>query len=152
MTTSRLSLRLVVQDAPAAIDFYRRALGATELVRYAEPNGTVVHAELQLGGAGAGAGATFALTEDDGDANCSPASLGGATVQLSLVVPDADAVGAAMVAAGAEVVFPIEDQYYGMREGRLRDPFGHLWIITQQAADPPAEEIQRRLTEGAPSS
>ena len=143
MTTPRLYPRLVVRDASAAIDFYTRALGATELVRFAEPDGTVVHAELRLGDD------VISLTEDDGRHNRSPASLDGSAVLFTLVVPDADAVGAALEAAGAEVVLPIAEQYYGRREGRLQDPFGHLWIISQDREDLATEEIQRRVAEAA---
>lgn len=139
MTLPKLFPRLVVDDAVAAIDYYVSALGATELVHYAEPSGKIVHAEIQIGEN------VFSLTEADGGHNRSPAALGGSGLLLTLVVDDADRVGAAFVEAGAEVVIPIADQYYGRREGRLRDPFGHLWVISQDAEDLSVEEIQRRV-------
>jgi len=139
---AKLYPRLVVGDAAAALDFYTAALDATELVRFAGPDDVIVHAEMQVGES------VFYLTQADGGLNRSPADLGGSALLLTLVAGDADAVGAAFEAAGGEVVIPIDDQFYGRREGRLRDPFGHLWIISQDAADLPDDEIRRRLGNG----
>ncbi|MEL6893598.1 MAG: VOC family protein [Actinomycetota bacterium] len=139
MTAPKLFTRLVADDAAAALDFYAAALGATELVRYEDPSGKIVHAEFQLGDD------IVSVTEADGSVNRSPADLGGSGVLLTLVVADADAVGAAMEGAGATAVIPIADQFYGRREGRLRDPFGHLWIISQDGDDLDPSEIQRRV-------
>jgi PhnB protein len=125
MSAQSLTPRLVVKDAAAAIDFYRTALAAEELDRYVDHDGTILHAGLRIGDA------QFSLTEESLPHNVSPVTLGGSPLILTLVVPDADAVGAALSEAGAEVVFPIADQFYGHREGRLRDPFGHLWIVSQ---------------------
>ncbi len=141
MSTPKLYTRLVVDDAAAALDFYATALGATELVRYPEPSGRIVHAEFRLGDD------VVSVTDADGAINRSPAELGGSGVLLTLVVDDADRAGAAMEAGGAEVVIPIADQFYGRREGRLRDPFGHLWIISEDGDDLPVDEIQRRVDE-----
>jgi PhnB protein len=140
MTTPSIRPRLVVQDGAAAIDFYTSALGAKELHRFADPSGKIVDAELQLGDD------VFSITEEHDDVNVSPARLGGSPLLLTLTVDDADAVGAAMEQAGAEVVFPIDDQFYGRREGRLRDPFGHLWIVGQDIESLTDEEIDARLT------
>jgi PhnB protein len=130
--------RLVVSDGAAAIDFYRRTLGATETARYTDPAGKIVHAELTIGPA------TVAIKDEDaGDP--SPTSLGGTPVIIALYVDDADAVGAAMTGAGAKVVYPISDQPYGERGGRLADPYGHLWMISQRIEELSAEEIQRRI-------
>jgi PhnB protein len=138
----KLSPRLIVKDAPRAIAFYVEALGAREVVRFADPKlgGRVVHAELALGDD------KLTLAEEARDwKNDAPTSLGGSPVVLELDVADADVVGARMVAAGAQVIFPIADQFYGDRQGRLRDPFGHLWLITQRIAALSSEEIQRRV-------
>ncbi len=143
MTEPKLYPRLIVDDAAKALDFYTNAIGGTELVRYPEPSGKIVHAEVQIGAS------VFSVTEADGDHNRSPASLGGSGLLLTLVVDDADAVGASLVAAGADVVIPIADQYYGRREGRLRDPFGHLWIISQDGEELDEGEVQRRVDEAA---
>lgn len=139
MTAPTLYPRLIVDDAAAALDFYGRALGGVELVRYAEPSGRVVHAEIRIGRS------VVSLADADGGHNVSPTAIGGSPLLLTLVVADADATGVSMVEAGADVVIPIADQYYGRREGRLRDPFGHLWIITQDGEDLTDEEIQRRV-------
>ena len=139
MTKPTLRPRLVVADGVKAIDFYRAALDAEELVRYAEPSGAIVHAELKIGDD------VFSLTQEEGVHNISPDTLGGSPMLLTLEVDDADQAGAAMEAAGATVVIPIDDRYYGNREGRLRDPFGHLWIISQRNDDLSTDEIQRRI-------
>ena len=143
MTTPSLEPRLVVDDAAAAIDFYIEALDAVEIVRYAEPSGKIVHAEMRVGDD------IFSLTEADGGHNRSPLTIGGSALILTLVVEDADSVGEAFVAAGAEVIIPIADQYYGRREGRLRDPYGHLWIISQAGDELSRPEIQERVDRAA---
>jgi uncharacterized glyoxalase superfamily protein PhnB len=123
MTITNLHARLVVRDAPAAIDFYVAALGAKELDRATGPDGRIVHAELAIGPA------TIAL-KDEGDGDPAPPSLGGTPVVLTLLVDDADATADAMLAAGASVIYAISDQPYG-RGGRLGDPYGHQWMILQ---------------------
>ncbi|HXV93650.1 MAG TPA: VOC family protein [Pseudonocardia sp.] len=128
--------RLVVEGAGAALDFYSRALGGTVLERYTEPGGRVVHAVVQAGPV------RFAV-KDAGDGDPAPAG-GGVPVILALEVADADAVGARMEAGGATVVFPIADQPHGQRGGRLRDPFGHQWMLSQRIADLTPEEVQAR--------
>lgn len=125
MTITKLSPRLVVDDAVAAIAFYTSALGAVETLRFAEPSGRIVQAELSIGND------EIALTESDGNWNLSPLALGGSALLLTLSVTDADAVGQAMVNHGASVIIPIDDRYYGRREGRIQDPSGHLWIVSQ---------------------
>ncbi|MPZ25160.1 MAG: VOC family protein [Micromonosporaceae bacterium] len=130
--------RLVVSEGAAAIDFYRAALGATEVARYTNPAGKIVHAELDV------AGTTIAL-KDEGDGDLAPATLGGTPVIIALQVDDADAVAGAMLAAGATVIYPVADQPHGERGGRLADPFGHQWMISQQIEDLTAAEVQRRV-------
>jgi PhnB protein len=123
---SDLYPRLVVIGADRAIEFYNSAFGAKEVARYTdEATGRVHHAELEL------AGVTFAV-KDEGDGDPAPPTLGGSPVVMALYVDDADAVGRRMEQHGATVVFPIEDQPYGGRGGRLADPFGHLWMIAQR--------------------
>ncbi|MFD5338486.1 VOC family protein [Streptomyces hawaiiensis] len=137
---TRLYARLVVCDAARAVDFYRDALGAEETERYTGPDGTIVHAMLRLGGA--------AIAVKDADpADPAPTSLGGSPVIMALDVPDADAVAEAMLRRGATVVYPVADQHYGQRGGRLADPFGHLWMISQTIEDLTPGEIQRRTDE-----
>jgi len=142
MTASIIRPRLVVDDAAAAIEFYVTALGGTELMRFAMPSGQIVQAEVQIGDD------VISLTEHDGDVNLSPVHLGGSPLLLTMTVPNADAIGEAMVAAGATVIIPIDDRFYGRREGRLQDPAGHLWIISQHLEDLTDDEITGQLEMG----
>jgi uncharacterized glyoxalase superfamily protein PhnB len=128
--------RLVVAGAPAAIDFYRRAFGAEELGEpFTMPDGTIVHTELRIGDS------VVMLTDAAADPEAparSPDAVGGATtVIMATYWEDVDPVWERAVAAGAEVVYPLADQFYGDRAGRLRDPFGHQWMLSQRLADPP---------------
>ncbi len=118
-----LTPHLVVRGAAQAIDFYRAAFGAYETgERFTNDDGTIAHAELVIGG--------FALSlSDEHGAELSPDSIGGTPVRVSLYTEDVDALAEGAVAAGATVVYPVADQPYGLRGGRLRDPFGHLWIV-----------------------
>ncbi|MFI8214493.1 VOC family protein [Streptomyces sp. NPDC085932] len=134
---TRLHPRLVVSDGPRAIDFYRTAFGAEEIERYTGPEGRIVHALLRLGDA-------VVAVKDADEGDPAPPSLGGTPVILALDVTDADAVAEAMLRGGATVVYPVADQPYGQRGGRLADPFGHLWMISQTIEDLTPEEIQRR--------
>ncbi|NVB82461.1 MAG: VOC family protein [Kofleriaceae bacterium] len=123
---SSLTPRLVVSDAARAISFYAEAFGAKVLEHHADDSGHVVLAVLAIGDL------KFALTEEKRAwHNVAPTSLGGSPVLLALAVDDADAVGEKMQRAGAKVVFPIDDHGYGFRDGRLVDPFGHYWIVSQ---------------------
>lgn len=128
---------LVVSDATAAIDFYRSAFGARETARFTDESGKIVHAEVTIGNFTVG-------VKDEGYGDPSPASLGGTPVVLALDVADADATAAAATSAGATVIYPVADQPYGDRAGRLADPFGHQWMISHRIADLTPEEIQRR--------
>jgi PhnB protein len=125
MTIRSMYPRLVVSDGARAIDFYVAAFGAKEVERHADPaTGKIVHARLHIG-------EVVVAVKDEGDGDPAPSTLGGSPVILALDVDDADAVGAAMERAGATVVYPIQDWDYGARGGRLADPFGHLWMISQ---------------------
>jgi PhnB protein len=130
---------LVVRDAPRAIEFYKRVFGATELMRLADPNGMIVHAEVQIGDS------PIAIAEEVRDwHNLSPQSLGGSPVVMQLYVEDVDAVASQAVEAGATIVFPVADQFYGDRSGRIADPFGHVWILATHKEDVTVEEMRRR--------
>lgn len=130
---------LVVRGAARAIDFYVQALGAKEIVRYVHATrGTVSHADLALGDA------VFSVTEEARNWNSdAPESLGGSPVVLQLHTEAVDVLFARACDAGATVVFPLQD-FCGERMGRLRDPFGHLWILVQRIEDLSPEEFQRR--------
>lgn len=123
MTKTSLTPMLTVRGAAAAIDFYTRAFGATELSRQVTPTGQIV-AELEIAG-----NHFFAVDENPAAFNLSPEALGGTSVRLSLVVDDPDTVAKRAIAAGAKEIFPIADQPYGMRQGRVQDPYGHHWLI-----------------------
>jgi PhnB protein len=114
---------LTVRDAAAAVAFYRRAFGAEEIHRNTYPDGRIV-AELAVDGA------RFRVADEAPEAaNLSPQALDGTTVRLNLLVDDPDGLAARAVAAGATEVAPVADQAYGLRQGRLADPFGHHWLI-----------------------
>ncbi len=131
---------LVVRDAARAIEFYVRALGANEVARYVDKRqATVVsHADLAIGDA------VFSVTEEARKWNSdAPPSLGGSPVVLQLQVEDVEAAFDRMREAGAAVVFPLVE-FAGDRMGRVRDPFGHLWILIQRMEALSPEETQRR--------
>ncbi|MBX3232627.1 MAG: VOC family protein [Labilithrix sp.] len=135
-----LTPRLVVRDAAGAIAYYTATLGARELERYADDRGHVVHAALALGNA------VIALTDEAPEwNNCAPPSLGGSPVILNLEVDDPDEVARKMVAGGGRVIFEVSDQFYGHREGRVQDPFGHLWILTKVIAKMTPEQIREAM-------
>ncbi len=143
----KLVALLVVRDAPSAIDFYVRALGASEGVRYMNRRqGTVSHADLAIGDA------LLSVTEEAPAWNAhAPPSLGGSPVVLQLHVEDVDGAFETMCAAGATVVFPVVE-FCGERMARLRDPFGHLWVLTQRIEELTPEEVQRRRDAWTPPS
>jgi PhnB protein len=133
--------RLVVRDGAAAIGFYARAFGATELGdRFTGPGGELIHAEIRIGDS------VVMITEDSVDGPVSsPDRLAGAvTCVMALYWANVDAAWERAVGAGAEVMYPLEDQFYGERGGRLRDPFGQQWMMSQHIEDVPAEEMARR--------
>lgn len=132
---------LVVRDAPRAIEFYKEAFGATELMRLDDPSGNIIHAQIKIGDS------PIDIAPEQGKYNRSPQSLGGSTVPIGLFVEDVDAFAERAIAAGAKVVFPIADWFYGDRGGRLQDPFGHMWIVSTHKEDVAPEEMARRAEE-----
>ena len=131
--------RIFVRGAANAIGFYQQAFGATELGRSADPSGKIINAEIKIGDS------IISLAEESPEfGNYSPPSLGGATAILTLNLEDADAVWGQAIAMGAREIFPIKDQFYGFRQGRLEDPFGHLWIISTQIETVSQEEEAAR--------
>jgi PhnB protein len=123
MTASSLTPMLTVKDAEAAIRFYADAFAATEETRSVTPTGQVI-AELAIDGL------RFYVVDENPEAfNVSPTALGGTTVRMNLVVDDPDATAEQALRAGATEVFPIGDQPYGMRQGRIADPDGHHWLV-----------------------
>ncbi len=131
-----LHARLVVDGADAALAFYTAALGGEVTERYTV-DGRVVHAMVRVGPV------RFAV-KDAGDGDAAPSG-GGGPVILSLDVTDADAVAARMLATGATVVFEIGDHGYGDYGGRLADPFGHQWMLSQRIEQLDTDQVQARL-------
>jgi len=114
---------LSVRNGAAAVEFYKKAFNATVLMQVTSPDGDTV-AELSIGGA-----AFYVADESPEHGNFSPQSLGGISIRLGLLVADPDAVAQQAIAAGATEIYPVADQNYGMRLGRIADPFGHHWEI-----------------------
>lgn len=132
---------LIVKGATRAIEFYERAFGAREIYRMMQPDGSVGHAELQIGDS------RIMLADESPDVGArSPQSIGGSPVTIHLYVPDVDATVERAVAAGAKVTRPVADQFYGDRNGGVADPFGHLWYVATHTEDVSAEEIERRAS------
>lgn len=132
---------LRVHDTARAIDFYARAFDATELLRLTEPSGRIGHAEIRIGPT------TVMLADENPERGVpGPRSLGGTTFSIHLHVENVDAVFERAVAAGAAVVRPLQDQFYGERSGTVRDPFGHEWLIGGHLETVTPEEMQRRYT------
>jgi PhnB protein len=130
---------LSIKGAAAAIEFYKRAFGATERMRMTQPDGRVGHTELQLGDS------CIMLADEFPEMDCkSPQTLGGTPVALHMYVTDVDAVVTRAVAAGATLVRPVQDQFYGDRSGTVTDPYGHVWHISTHKEDVPMEELKRR--------
>ena len=130
---------LSIKGAAAAIDFYKQAFGATEVMRMAQPDGRIGHAEIQIGNS------KVMLADEFPDMDFrGPQALGGSPVHLHLYVDDVDTVFKRAVAAGAKQVRPVEDQFYGDRLGTVADPYGHVWHVSTHMEDLSPEEIGRR--------
>jgi len=131
---------LVVPDTDAALRFYAEAFGAEELFRLTMPDRTIAHAQMLV------AGALVMLTDENPDhGNLAPSSAGGSPALMQLTMPDVDEVVARAKPAGAEELIPVGDQFYGERSGRIRDPFGHVWIVSTVTEDVALGEMQRRM-------
>ncbi len=130
---------LIIKNAARAIDFYKKAFGATERMRMADPTGKVMHAEIQIGDS------RIMIADEFPEMGArSPESLGGSPVSIFLYVEDVDALAKQATSAGAKVLMPIQDQFWGDRYGKLTDPFGHLWDIATHKEDVAPEEMHKR--------
>lgn len=135
-----VSLYMTLSNASEAIEFYKAAFGATELSRLTEPGGKIGHAEIQIGNT------LIMLSDEYPDYNAlSPQTIGGSPVKIHLDVTDVDAFAERALRAGAKVIRPIEDQFYGARSGHLADPFGYTWVVSTHLKDVPTEELQREF-------
>lgn len=127
---------IVVQGAERAVAFYRDAFGAEEIERIPTPDGRLMSVRLRIGD-----GVLHLADEFPEMGVLAPPSVGGTSVVLALEVPDAEAVFAQAVTAGAEVRQPLADMFWGDRHGQLDDPFGHRWNIAQHLRDVPHDEV-----------
>jgi len=130
---------LTIRDAARAIDFYRQAFGATELMRMPGPGGKIMHAEIRIGDS------IVMISDENLEMGApSPESLGGTPGSIFLYVDDVDAVVARATQAGAKVKMPATDMFWGDRFGSVVDPFGHAWGVATHKEDLGPEEIVRR--------
>jgi PhnB protein len=130
---------LIVKDAARAIEFYKKAFGATELMRMPGSGGKIGHAEIKIGDS------PILLADEVPEMGFrSPESLGGSPISILLYVEDVDVVFGEALAAGAKVQRPVADQFYGDRTGGVTDPFGHVWYIATHKEDVSPEEMKKR--------
>ena len=130
---------LILKNAAAAIEFYKKALGAVELYRMGAPGGKIGHAEIKIGDS------HVMLADEYPDMGYKgPESLGGTSVTLMVYVDDVDKIYPRAIAAGGKEMRPLQDQFYGDRSGTLSDPFGHVWTISSHVEDVSEEEMAKR--------
>jgi PhnB protein len=130
----------MVTDAAAAIEFYKSAFGALELFRLALPNGHIIHAELKI------EDSVFMVGEASPPFS-SPSAANPSSAGLHVYVKDVDAVSEQAVAAGAEILQPAQNMFYGDRQTMLRDPFGHIWVVLTRLEDLSEAEIVERAND-----
>ena len=134
---------LAVKDAAKAIDFYKKALGAQEIMRMPGPDGKIMHAELKIGDS-----IIFLGEENPQMGNVkSPQTLGGCTGTLNVYIPNVDEVFRQAIAAGGKEAMPVEDQFWGDRYGSFTDPFGYSWGLATRKEDLSPQEMGKRAQE-----
>jgi PhnB protein len=130
---------LIIKGAARALEFYKKAFGATEIMRIPAPEGKVGHAEIKIGAA------IIMLADEFPDMNCrSPQSFGGTPVSIMVYVKDVDTFVKQAVSAGVKMLRPVENKFYGDRAGSLEDPFGHQWHFATHVEDVPPDELAKR--------
>lgn len=131
---------LIIKGAARALDFYKKAFGATELMRMPDSDGKIGHAEIKIGNS------PIMLADEFPDRGYkSPQSIGGTPVSIMLYVENVDKTVERAVAEGAKITKAVEDQFYGDRNGTISDPFGHVWTISTHVEDVTPAEMQRRI-------
>lgn len=135
-----LSPHLVCDGAAEAIEFYKQAFGAEELMRLPGPDGRIMHACVRINGS-----SVLLVDEMPEHGVLGPKALGGTPVTIHLIVPDADAVAERAVAAGASTVMPVDDMFWGDRYGIIADPFGHHWSIATPQRQVSPEELPEAM-------
>jgi PhnB protein len=134
---------LIIKGAAAALDFYQKAFGATELFRMAR-EGKIGHAEIKIGDS------PIMLADEHPEMGFfGPQTLGGSAVSIMIYVEDVDAIFNQAIGAGATQQKPVEDKFYGDRIGTLVDPFGHVWHVATHKEDVTPEEMEKRIAAGA---
>jgi PhnB protein len=133
---------LIVKGAGQALDYYKMAFDAQELMRFPAPDGKIAHAELQIGNA-----RIMLADESPQMGNNSPQTLGGSGTGMMLYVDDVDSTFERAVSGGAKVKQALKNQFYGDRSGTITDPFGHTWTIATHVEDVAPDELQRRMQE-----
>jgi PhnB protein len=134
---------LIIKGAAEAIEFYKKAFGATELFRMPQPDGRIGHAEIKIGDS------PIMLSDEFPEMNfAGPNTLGGSSVSILIYVEDVDSVFTQAIAAGGTEQRPVEDKFYGDRGGSLADPFGHVWHIATHIEDVSPEEMEKRAAAG----
>ena len=135
-----LSAYLTVRGASDALEFYKKAFAATELMRLPMPDGKIAHAEFKIGDS------IFMISDENPECgSTSPETLGGSPVTLHLYVPDVDAVFSDAIKAGAKAAMQPDNQFWGDRMGKVIDPFGHHWLIATHIEDVDLSEIPARM-------
>jgi PhnB protein len=138
---------LIVNGAARAIDFYKAAFGATELLRFDAPDGKIGHAEIKIGDS------RIMLADEHPEMGYrGPEAFGGTPVSILLYVEDVDAQFNQALGAGAKAIKAVQDQFYGDRSGTLVDPFGHMWTIATHTEDVSIEEMHKRMEAMKPQS
>src|SRR5262249_25663761 len=137
---------LIIRGAAQAIDFYKKAFGATELFRFPAPGGKIGHAEIKIGDS------QIMLADEYpemGYGYTSPQTCGGSSVSIMIYVENVDATFKQAIEAGGKEQRPVKDQFYGDRSGTLADPYGHIWHVATHKEDVSSEEMQRRVKAAA---
>jgi PhnB protein len=138
---------LIFDDATGALEFYRKAFGAVELMRMPAPGGRIGHAEIRIGNS-----PVMLADESPEQGARSVRTIGGSPVSLMVYVEDVDARVAQAVAAGAKITRPVANQFYGDRTGGIEDPFGYHWYIATHVEDVPPDELERRAAKAMAGS
>jgi len=138
---------LIVKGAAKAIDYYTKIFGATEVMRMPGPDGRIGHAELKIGDS------HIMLADEFPEmGHQSPLTLGNSPVSMLVYVEDVDSTVKRAVADGAQIVKPVEDQFYGDRMGFIKDPFGHRWAVATHTEDLSPEEMKERAKKAQPAA
>jgi len=137
-----LTPQLTCKGAAQAIEFYKKVFGAQEMMRFAGPGGSIMHASIRIGDS------TMFLNDEFPEmGNISPTTLGNTSVTLTIYTEDSDAMFKRAVDAGAQVKMPLDNQFWGDRYGEVQDPFGHRWAIATHIEDLSPDELKKRGTE-----